>query len=420
MLKHLLIFTALFLSCTLVHAQVTEDFETNDVSLFGIEGDGTIMLQTTGGNPGKCLREDDNVLGLGSFVLLSPDFLGNWPVSPGGNDSLFFDYKTVNTSGGSIPAGNFHVDLYGPGGAARYNPGFQLPSYGVWHNKKIPVDSSKWQMVSGTWTNLMQNIQRIRINTEFVTGDEYSLIDNIRTTFNPIPYSIASGLCSGFPAGSGFDGWSFMNVNGPASVNNDGNPPNCIRWGDQTNVSRLIAPPKFKGNWSGLNGSHYLSVDLKIVSNQPNLALPSYFIRIQGKGGVAEVDFTASMVDSARGKWFRFVFPLQEDAWQQVSGSWDSTLMKVTDVFIQPEFFSGGGAENISLDNFCIGTVTGVEPPNAQIADITPFPNPATTDVSFPLSEKIQLTSVLGKSVLSLDGPVDKLTIHSLYPGRLY
>ncbi len=272
-------------------------------------------------------------------------------------------------------------------------------------------------MVSGSWNGLLQNIERARILTEFVVGDEYTLIDNIRTTFTPVVFPVAAGLCSSFPANAGFDGWSFMNATSPASINTDGNPPNCLRFTDQGNTMKLIAPPKYKGNWSGLNGTHSLSVDLKIVTTQPTVTLPSYFIQIQGKGGVVKVNLTASQVDSAKGKWFRFEFPLQQNTWQQVSGSWDSTFIRVNDVFIQPEFFSGSGSETVFIDNVCIGLLTAVKPTQAQNIEITPYPNPAETEVLFPMSENIQLISVLGKTVLSLYGQLEKVRIDHFEPG---
>lgn len=417
MRSYLLFLSVFFLSATLVNAQTTEGFETNDVSQFGIEGDGSLSLQLSGGNPGKCLREDDNTLGLGSYVLLSPQYLGYWPVNTDGTDSLFYDYKTVNSSGGSYQPAPFQMEIYGPGGVARYSPAFVLPSFNNWHKSKIPVDSSKWQLVSGSWNSLLQNIERARIYTEFVVGDEYTLIDNIQTTFTPVVFPVAAGLCSSFPANAGFEGWSFMNATSPASINTDGNPPNCLRFTDQGNTMKLIAPPKYKGNWSGLNGTHSLSVDLKIVSTQPTVTLPSYFIQIQGKGGVVKVNLTASQVDSAKGKWFRFEFPLQQNVWQQVSGSWDSTFIRVNDVFIQPEFFSGSGSETVYVDNICIGLLTDSKPLESQITEVIPYPNPAETDISFPLSENIQLVSVLGKMVLSLEGLIDQVRINQFEPG---
>jgi hypothetical protein len=158
-------------------------------------------------------------------------------------------------------------------------------------------------------------------------------------------------------------------------------------------------------------------VDLKIVSTQPTLTLPSYFIQIQGKGGIAKVNLTASQVDSAKGKWFRFEFPLQGNVWQQVSGSWDSTLVNVNDLFIQPEFFSGSGSETVFIDNVCIGLLTDIKPLESQFTDVTPYPNPAETEVFFPMSENIELVSVLGKTVLSIDGLFDKVRIAHFEPG---
>lgn len=396
-------------------AQLIRDFENGDVVFFGVEGDGSISIQTTGGNPGKCLREDDSVIGLGSYVLLSPDFLGRWEVD--GQDSLFFDYKTVNLSGGNSQGGPFHVELYGPGGAARFSPNFQLPGFNVWHQKRIPIDSAQWTTVFGTWTGLLQKIDRVRIYTEFVSGDEYSLIDNIRTTFSPIPDLVSPGNCSSFPSTAGFDGWSFANVTTPASVNTDGNPPNCIRLSEAGNTAQMTAPPKFKGNWASLNGSYALSIDLKIVGTQPTVILPSYFIRIVGRQGVAQVNLTPALVDSARGKWFRYSFPLQSGVWEQVLGTWESTLFQVTDLLIQPEFLSGSGTETILVDNICIKQLTGSEPLRTELADLQPFPNPAQTEVSFPQSSSIRLVSVLGKTVLSISGTADQIPLHSIEPG---
>jgi hypothetical protein len=396
-------------------AQIFEGFESSDGAFFGVEGDGSISIQTTGGNPGKCLREDDSTLGLGSYVLLSPSFLGKWEVD--GQDSLFFDYKTVNISGGSTQGGPFHVELFGPGGVARFSPNFVLPSFNTWHKKQIPIDSSKWVTLSGTWTGLLQEIDRIRIYTEFVVGDEYSLIDNVCSTFTPIPLFNSSGLCSVFPANAGFDGWSFANAATPASINTDGNPPNCIRLSEAGNTAQMIAPPKFKGNWASLNGSYVLNIDLKIVGTQPTITLPSYFIRIVGRQGAAQVNLTPALVDSARGKWFRYSFPLQSGVWEQVFGTWESTLVQVTNLLIQPEFLSGSGTETILVDNVCIRQLTGSEPLLNDLADFQPFPNPAQTEVLFPQSSSIRLVSVLGKTVLSIPGPADQIPLHSIEPG---
>lgn len=408
----------LFTFCHPVQSQILKTFETEGVEMFGVEGDGSASRAATGGLPGACLRMDDYVLGLGSILILSPEFYGSWALATP-TDSLIFDFKPVNISGGATISPNpFLAEIYGPGGIARCSVSYVTPPFNIWQNKRIALNPSNWTMVSGTWSGLMQNVNKIRIMSEYVNGDEYVLFDNIGLSFTP--EALSTTPCSDFVTGSGFDGWNVDFVNSFTATTFDGNPPNCLVMSERAGTATLLAPPKFKGSWAEFQDNYQLRVDLKVVKTQPTLTLPPYFIRLTGKYGTARIPATSAIADSCVNRWFTFQFPINSETWTQVSGTWDSTLLQVTQLAIIPEFWGGNGTENIYLDNICLeGLVSNTKMEKGE-ADLVISPNPTDNFLNFSTTiDQYLIFDHIGRLVKSGEAHLSQIEVKYL-PSGIY
>jgi hypothetical protein len=71
-LRSALLMTAFALGATPLAAQVTYDFTDGDLSFWGIEGDGSLALETTNGNPGNSMRVNEPANGPINYVIAHP------------------------------------------------------------------------------------------------------------------------------------------------------------------------------------------------------------------------------------------------------------------------------------------------------------------------------------------------------------
>jgi hypothetical protein len=356
------------------NSQVTDDFENTNIGLYGWQGDGTVSLNNTNGLPGKCLQLDDNPTGLGNYIVLPQRFYGDWSIA-GPNDSLTMDMFAHLYDGTPQAPRPYLVELVGPGGFARGFGPFPTSPFDVWRHLSIPIDSSKWTMVTGTWTGLVANVNQIRFMSEFVAGDEYVRWDNIHLTFSP--GTLPVDYCSDFATGYGFDGWNVINATSPTVVGTDGNLPGCIQMQDGSfGFNTLEMPARMKGDWSAFNEVSMVRFDLKIKNMTGALSLPPYLIRLKGPGGSAQIPVTAALVDSCKNRWFSFRFPISASRWTLTTGSWAALLSEVNQVSIQAEFYANTN-EIVLFDNFCIESLVSVEDPRMGNNNLLVFPNPA-------------------------------------------
>ena len=373
-MKQLLLIVYLLLFLLPARAQVVFDFEDGNITQWYSEGDGDFELNPTQGLPGQCLQVNDDATGDWVILIAPYEFTGDWTAATV-NDSIAYELKPISSDPDLITDAYFLVQLSGPGGTATAWSDF-VPVMNAWQHIAIPIDPAVWTLTEGTWSALMAEVALVRIRTEFITGDEYSLVDNVKLTFSPEHNQLDERVCSTFDETELLDGWGFDDVASVVVDTTDGQPANCLRIGDASgDLSIGIAPPKFRGNWTAVNGTGTIEVDVKVSSSSTTLSSRPYLVRIAGTGGSATANITDAEVQAALGQWTTWSIPIQEASWSLESGSWAGLMTGVAEVKLQLEFING--TETVYFDNFCIGNAgtTGVEVLRQE--GIHLWPNPA-------------------------------------------
>ncbi|MBP6391023.1 MAG: T9SS type A sorting domain-containing protein [Flavobacteriales bacterium] len=381
----LLLTSALMSFARLSMAQVNYDFEDGDLSFWGIEGDGSIVIETTNGNPGNSLRVNEPASGPVNYVIAHPAMGGDWSQAATG-DSIFVDLypHEINGTPGTNPL--YVLQLRGPGGIAEALSGWS-PQLDVWQHVAVALDPAYWTVLSGSWAGLLANVEMVRIRAEYITGDEYVLLDNVGLTFTPAVLVQNALVCSSFEPADGLDGWNFQNTGSIAVSTTEGNPPNAVQISDQGNVlSQAYAPPKFRGDLSAWNGVGELRFDVRINTSLTAVAPPVPHVRLAGPGGEATMGITAPEVTLATNQWHTFGYPLDAGSWTMTAGTWADLLANVITIELTLEYYTGT-AETVFLDNFCMGIFpTGVATV-ATTADVRVLPNPTSYSASLFLPE---------------------------------
>jgi len=360
-------------------AQIVFDFEDHDISLWGIEGDGSIIVDTVNGNPGSALRVEEPATGARNFVIAHPGMTGDWS-SASINDSIYWDLL-VHRYAGTMPSTNNEIiELKGPGGYAEF-PGIISVVADTFMHFSVSLNPADWTIISGTWAGLMQSVDFIRIRAEYVVGDEYVLLDNVGLTFSPVVNLPQGYICSNFDSLDGLDGWNFIQTGSLESDSTEGNPPNSIRIGDASgNLSFGYAPPKFRGNMSALNDTGTITFDVMDVTNLNTLSLPPHLVRLAGPGGEATFPVTAADAAAIKNVWHSFSIPFDDSLWTVTSGTWTTLLANVTVIEIALEYYNGT-AETVYFDNFCIGNYgqgASTVPELSPYQPIHVYPNPGS------------------------------------------
>jgi hypothetical protein len=416
-----LVAIALLIS-TKVSAQLIFTFEDRNISLWGIEGDGSLLLDTVNGHPGAALRLEEPAAGLSNFIFAHPDMLGDWS-STTESDSIFFDLFVHEIAGTVFDDYEFMVELRGQGSRANALPQF-IPVFDQWQHVAISLDTSMWTLISGTWDELLANVTTVVIRGEFITGDEYEIYDNIGLTFSPQFKKQTGFVCSNFDTEDGLDGWNFQNVASAESNSNIGNPPNSIKLGDKGSVTSFAyAPPKFRGNLSVLDAEGEISFDLRVNTSLTAVTPPACLMRLAGPGGEAKVAITESDVLEFKNVWKSFTFPLTENLWTITHGNWIDLLSNVTVIELTLEFYNGT-SETVYFDNFCMGDFgedpTIVKAPEAENKPIV-YPNPGkgifTSHHPFSGNSQILVKDTNGRTVYKSQGVSNSIDLSSLLPG---
>lgn len=380
----------LIAACTLLSksfsAQVIYDFEDGDIAYWGIEGDGSLALETANGNPGNALRVNEPAAGLRNFVIAHPGMSGDWSVATT-SDSIFFDLYAHEISG-SVGAGvGYLIELRSSTSSAQALIDW-VPQFDVWQGVAVPTDPAVWTIVTGTWSDLLLNVETVRIRAEFIDGDEYVLFDNIGLSFVPIIQVQDDLVCSSFEPGEGLDGWNFQNTGSIIVNTTDGNPPNAIQLADQSgDLSMAYAPPKFRGDLSTWNGVGTLSFDVRVNTNLTAVLPPAPHVRLAGPGGEASVAATAPEVLQATNQWHTFNYALDATTWTMTSGTWNDLLANVTTIEITLEYYTGT-AETVLMDNFCMGLLNTGLSDVGTIPTMRLIPNPSTVSTRLSLPSK--------------------------------
>jgi PKD repeat protein len=334
-------------------AQVISTFDT-DTDNWHSEGDGDYYWEAATGNPGGCFRVDDDATGDWNNGFAPVKFLGNW------SSATTSDYISANVFihqiNGNYSVGTYVFKIKGPGGEATAFVDVQ-PPLDTWNTYTAYLDPANWTLISGTWSQILQQVNELVVRVEYINGDEYDRIDNVQLSFTPVVIPVVPVVCSDFEAG-GFDGWSFGSTAGVSNQPTGGNPGHYIRITDGTGISTAYPPPKYLGDWNQLdNHNADVRVDLKVTDFTAVPLLSSYFLRLSGPGGVAQfpMDYSISL---AFNQWKTFVFPVDQAYWTMVSGTWADLMDHVNNFEIIVEFING--TEVVWLDNFCISNLPPV------------------------------------------------------------
>jgi PKD repeat protein len=355
-------FLLLVANFTLLSAQVSSGFDTSD-SLEGWRavGDGDYFYEIGTGNPGNCMRINDDATGNMLYAIAPLKFTGNWS-NAGVGDSLTADIF-LHLVNGTIFNPSWIFRISGPGGKAIALTGSaHQPTPETWKHYAVNIDSSHWTIQEGNWTDLMEHVTLLEVVVEFVTGSEYVRLDNVILTFTPLIVPVMPPVYTEFD-NQNFEGWTFVNTGGASLQNSGGNPMGYVRISEGSGVlSQAVAPPAYLGDWSGLEGNADLQFDIKIISRSGSFVINHDFMRISGPGGVATVPYDSSVL-KADNHWKTFSFLVDPNVWTMVSGDWNSLLANVTEVSVFPEFFNN--TETIGFDNFRLSN----DPPQVQFSE---------------------------------------------------
>jgi PKD repeat protein len=152
------------------------DFEAVGYDGWSFISTGGVSNQTSGGNPGRCIRISD---GSGiSMAYPPPKFLGDWTLLDNHAADIIVDIKVTGYSG-TLLSNDYFLQIEGPGGSAKISlPGSIEEAYDIYKTFTFPIEESSWTVTSGTWNALMTHVNSFEIIMEFIDGSETVWMDN--------------------------------------------------------------------------------------------------------------------------------------------------------------------------------------------------------------------------------------------------
>jgi hypothetical protein len=162
-------------------------------------GGNNLSFSSTIGNPaGSALFTDGSGGGTGTLVAPA-NFRGDWSLV----NNLQYQHKIIDPGGGPTISNVFHVTISGPGGTASFgtDPNTVQPSTDQWVDIVAPVEESAWNVTSGSWANILNDVTSLQIQIEMVANSNPSTeprdqdaIDNVMlnvgSTVVPEPTSV--------------------------------------------------------------------------------------------------------------------------------------------------------------------------------------------------------------------------------------
>jgi hypothetical protein len=153
---------------------------------------------------------------------------------------------------------------------------------------------------------------------------------------------------------SGLDGWSGPDIRFVAAV---GNPAGSLEFQElySANASYALAPAKFLGDWSALDGTGVISYDHRVqLQFDPGFwgaAVPREIV-LEGPGGVAT--WTGSL-PNFNSSFVTITAPLSASNWIVNSGTWGGLLSDVTAFRLRVDHYNDlFGAERTQFDNILL------------------------------------------------------------------
>jgi len=139
-----------------------------------------VIWQPLGGNPGGFARFEDRSDAT-SYIEAPAKFLGDWS-SLDGVGAIRYDHLIDDI--GIRPVGFIYfTKLSGPGGSAAWYESIGPIPVG-WATKTVPLNEPQWFVTSGTWADLLDDVQGFRIGIEAVSNElqesgEIAGVDNV-------------------------------------------------------------------------------------------------------------------------------------------------------------------------------------------------------------------------------------------------
>lgn len=322
-------------------AQVSTTFDA-DLESWLVTGDNSFVWKSSGGNPGGCLDVNDLATGPLNYAIAPSRYLGDWSQATPA-DSLSVDYYFDNISGSAINAPAFIIS--GPGGSA--SSAKIYPPELAWTTYDMPLDPALWTVNSGDWASILANVTSLRVGGEFVVGQEELWIDNVVLDISPV-WQFVPCVLDDFNDGSTGD-WSFVDCSS-SNPGSGGNGGGYVKINDATGTSYAYAPASFLGDWSSLDGSGVITIDIRLLSSSGTIVGATEFIRLTGPGGAAHYPLDAVDVPNKPLEWKTIEIPIDSAHWTMDSGSWAALMTWVNECRIQVEFMDG--TEVVGFDNF--------------------------------------------------------------------
>lgn len=160
---------------------------TFDANLDGWTGNAS--WASGGGNPGGYAHYPGSIFQPAPTGINAPaKFLGDWS-GLNGTGRISFDHRIIDVGEGVNGFYPYFIQLGGPGGGATWTG--PTPSAATdWLTFHADLDASNWNVTSGTWAGLLNNVTSFHIRLEVVgnsvAADEDG-IDNVWLTTIPEP-----------------------------------------------------------------------------------------------------------------------------------------------------------------------------------------------------------------------------------------
>ena len=156
---------------------VCSTFEDGTLDGWRFVDNGAIRIDSLDGNPGQGAGVAD-LTGVTGTALAPAKFWGDWS---GLQDSgyLQFDLRIDNTSGGEIDK-QYLISVSNETASAYVLPeSSELSSaLDAWHTFRFYINEDDWTVTEGTWEDLVDNVEEVSLEIEFVVGNERASLDN--------------------------------------------------------------------------------------------------------------------------------------------------------------------------------------------------------------------------------------------------
>lgn len=156
---------------------ICSTFEDSTYGGWNFVNNGSLSIDSIHGNPGIGIGIDDRSAVI-TEAIAPPKFYGDWTTLLD-SGYLSFDLK-ISTSSSTPYDKDYLVRLSGNGAVAEVMPPDSVLALSLnqWHTYVFLIDSTAWNMVSGSWDSLILSVEEIRLELEFITGSEEASLDN--------------------------------------------------------------------------------------------------------------------------------------------------------------------------------------------------------------------------------------------------